>query len=75
MNHRDLMMSVLEIQMSDDDLEPARRFYAWLTRRLRYRNRKGRSTARRFGVPRFMVGADLTFRMQNGSVVFTRKAP
>jgi len=44
----------------------------WISKRLRYRNRKGYSTARRYGIPRSAVGAGLSLVVINGSMLFTR---
>jgi hypothetical protein len=48
------------------------RLYVWITKRLRYRNRKAYATARRHGIPRWSVGRGLTLAFVNGSTVFTR---
>jgi hypothetical protein len=58
--------------MSTEDESAVWRQYAWITKRLRYRNRKGYSTARRYGIPRSAVGAGLTLSLINGSTLFTR---
>lgn len=50
---------------------PVERLYAWITKRLRYRNRKAYATARRYGIPRYVVGRGLTLAVINGSTLFT----
>ena len=47
------------------------RLYARISKRLRYRNRKAYSTARRHGIPRWTVGRGLTLAFINGSTMFT----